>query len=124
MSTFLFVVAVAGILVLMGALIRREWTRRTGSQLGAIVLLVSTLAAFGGHQCLRESNYYCIKVVPGPQPGVRTLVLDLLVHGYVDMRDPTHLLYAYEQLYQEILTSLPPGSERATMLRFAFGCGA
>jgi spermidine synthase len=86
----------------------------------AIALLVGSLAAFGGHQCHEESNYYCIRVIPGSEPGVRALVLDSLLHGYVDIRDPTHLVYPYEQLYQQFLAALPPASVRTL---FAIGGG-
>jgi len=47
-------------------------------------------------ECLRETNYYCIKVHDkdmGDGSRVRELVLDRLVHSYSDLDDPTHLVY-------------------------------
>ncbi len=53
--------------------------------------------------CLRETNYYCIKVNSETRDGkdVQVLVLDRLVHSYTDLQDPTRLIYAYEHVYAE-----------------------
>jgi spermidine synthase len=54
--------------------------------------------------CLLETNYYCIKINEEQQAGqdVRLLVLDHLVHSYVNLNDPTQLVYGYEKMYAEL----------------------
>jgi spermidine synthase/MFS family permease len=48
--------------------------------------------------CNRESNYYCIRV-RRQDADVRTLSLDNLVHTYINLKEPTRLLYEYEQVF-------------------------
>ena len=54
--------------------------------------------------CILETNYYCIKINEEDQAGqpVRLLVLDHLVHSYVNLNDPTQLVYGYEKMYAEL----------------------
>jgi spermidine synthase len=53
--------------------------------------------------CMRETNYFCIKVREEDKDGqpVRVLILDRLVHSYTSLDDPTRLIYGYEQMYAE-----------------------
>ncbi len=55
--------------------------------------------------CTRETNYYCIRVVPTEQDGrvVEELILDHLIHSFSDLNDPTYLHYPYEQIYGEMM---------------------
>jgi spermidine synthase len=119
-GTRAIVTGVAGTLIVLGGLANPAWTKRRIVDTAAVVVLVAATAAASGHHCLEESNYYCIRVVSGPDVGVRTLLLDHLVHGYVDLRDPSRLLYQYELLYQELLDARPRGSVRSA---FAIGGG-
>ncbi len=52
-------------------------------------------------ECLRETNYYCIKVHDEEHYGepVKVLVLDHLVHSYNSLTDPERLVYGYEFIY-------------------------
>ena len=54
--------------------------------------------------CLRETNYFCIKVRDEEREGepVRVLILDRLVHSYTSLDDPTQLVYGYEKVYAEL----------------------
>ena len=55
--------------------------------------------------CLRETAYYCIKVldhVTGSDRLVKELVLDHLVHSYTDLQDPKVLEYGYIKVYAEM----------------------
>jgi predicted membrane-bound spermidine synthase len=54
--------------------------------------------------CVRETNYYCIKIIDENQGGkpVRLLVLDHLVHSYVDLTSPLTLVYGYEKIYAQL----------------------
>jgi len=53
--------------------------------------------------CLRETNYFCIKIKEEDKEGetVRVLILDRLVHSYTSLDNPTKLVYGYEKIYQE-----------------------
>jgi len=56
----------------------------------------------------KESDYYTIKVKDarssdGITP-LKSLVLDNLVHSYVNTADPLHIEYRYEKVYSDILT--------------------
>lgn len=53
--------------------------------------------------CIRETNYFCIKVKQEERDGeqVRILILDRLVHSYTSLEDPTKLVYGYEKIYAE-----------------------
>ena len=54
-----------------------------------------------------ESNYYTIKVKRDNRNGedapLETLVLDHLIHSYNDLKDPFHLEYEYERIYEEVV---------------------
>jgi spermidine synthase len=58
--------------------------------------LVASLAGWVPSPCLRESNYYCIRVLERGK-NIRILALESLFHSYVNLADPTILLYEYEQ---------------------------
>jgi spermidine synthase len=92
---------------------------------GILILLlgfvgVSALAWQQGRlnsTCLRETNYFCIKVrVDDKDENVRVLTLDRLVHSYVDLTDPTYLRYGYEQIYAEVLKAAFPDNPPLTTL--------
>ncbi|MDF1513919.1 MAG: fused MFS/spermidine synthase [Anaerolineae bacterium] len=97
------------VLLLIGILLllRRRW----------FGLLLSILIVGGGSAaavnlgwlngpCLRETNYYCIRVHEDELDGeqVRKLVLDRLLHSYTYVDNPTKLVYGYEKLYAEATT--------------------
>ena len=58
--------------------------------------------------CDRETNYYCIRIVPTQTDGraVNELILDHLIHSFNDLSDPTYLHYGYEKVYAEMLSYL------------------
>jgi len=49
-----------------------------------------------------ESSYYAIRVLPG-EKGMKLLVLDDLIHSYVDPQDPTKLEYFYLRVFEGIV---------------------
>lgn len=68
---------------------------------GAVVLLSALFLAYRRQipsPCLRESNYYCIRV-RHESADVRRLTLDNLVHTYINLKNPTALVYEYEQVF-------------------------
>ena len=70
--------------------------------LGSVSAVVVNSSWLAG-PCLRETNYYCIRVQEDELDGepVRKLVLDRLVHSYSFVDNPTKLAYGYEKLYAE-----------------------
>jgi len=57
-------------------------------------------------ECLRESNYFCIRVDDAIEEGrkVKALRLDALVHSYVSLEDPTFLVAGYEKVFADVAT--------------------
>ena len=56
--------------------------------------------------CLRESNYYCIRMFDKIEEGhrVKALSLDNLVHSYVSLEDPTFLVANYQKIFADVAT--------------------
>jgi spermidine synthase/MFS family permease/uncharacterized MnhB-related membrane protein len=87
------------------------WIGRAAS-LGTVAALIATMTAapdsavrqaLAGN-CLRETDYFCIKVTDAEDDGkpYRRLTLDRLVHSYVVLGDPTDLRYQYEKVGAEV----------------------
>jgi spermidine synthase len=55
----------------------------------------------------KESDYFTIKVKDATSSDGKTplkaLVLDNLIHSYVNLKDPLHIEYKYEKIYSEVL---------------------
>lgn len=101
---------VIGVALLLGALgVLFVFGARGQALLLAVSLVIAgaTLAVrleWNKGPCVRETNYYCIKIYDdqvGGEP-IRQLVLDHLVHSYVSLTDPTTLVYGYEKIYAEM----------------------
>ncbi len=106
------VLMVAGLLLLLGL-----WFITDGPWRKALVRALVVLVLFGAglfylnhkgflcSECLRETNYFCIKVSESERDGatIRQLTLDRLVHSYTDIADPTNLQYGYEQTYAAVI---------------------
>ncbi|MBN1936755.1 MAG: fused MFS/spermidine synthase [Anaerolineae bacterium] len=107
LGTYTIVLGVAVVLLALGLFFvaghRLAWF---GGAL--LVLIVGTVLFYGlgwtKSPCLRETNYFCIKVHEEEHDGepVRVLILDRLVHSYSSLDDPTRLVYGYEQVYAEV----------------------
>ena len=102
----------AGALLLPGSG-RRALVRKATTAILFATLLLFLLTGRVPSPCLRESNYYCIKVQQGAD-GLRALVLDSLIHSYFDPQNPGALLYEYEQgfamVLDEVSARMPRGS--------------
>ena len=106
-------VLISLILVGMALAFGRLWRAKMPG-VGFMAVFVS-LAIFVlmGHgtdsPCLKESNYFCIKVrddvVDGNKP-VKVLTLDKLVHSHVSLEDPTLLVYKYERIFSEVASQV------------------
>lgn len=73
-----------------------------------------------GSDCLRESNYYCIRVETRGS-NTSALILDRNVHGIVDLNDPARLIVPYGQMIDQLLTAALPAGKDADA--FAIGGG-
>lgn len=74
-----------------------------GAVLGGLFYASTSLYAFNSG-CVRETDFYCIKVLPLPVEDrvVQQLVLDHLIHSFNDVRDPKYLHYGYMKVYAEM----------------------
>ena len=122
-GTRLIVWGVAGGLLLIGGLLALSAGRRSAYATLLPVALFATLSGIGWQQgwlhsdCLRETNYFCIKVrADGEEPNVRILTLDRLVHSYVDLEDPTYLRYGYERVYADVVKTIFPDQPALSVL--------
>lgn len=112
LGTRLVILIAALILVGMAAAFGELWKawKPTAALAAALVgvLALGWLADALESDCLRESNYFCIKVrereIDGRQ--VRVLYLDALLHSYVDTTDPLFLHYSYEKVFGDIATEI------------------
>ena len=76
----------------------------------AVGIIAAGLLGVIGGPCETETSYYCARVVPAEEdPADRVLVLDTLRHSYVDLEDPTHLEFAYTQMFADVIAVVEPG---------------
>jgi spermidine synthase len=79
-------------------------------------------------QFIRDSNYQYVRVFDhsvydealGRARRILGLQLDYLIHGYVDLTDPSYLKYAYEKVYAEV-AKLFVGDEKEVAALFLGG---
>lgn len=85
--------------------------------IGMTVLVAAGILAAGvtaKSPCTRESDYFCIRVVPvaadesGRSSQQLELYLDRLLHSTVDRSNPANLGYGYEESYARALRELNP----------------
>lgn len=102
------IVGGVGVLLVLVGLIFGLGQRRVLLTLALVAVLGGSVGATSqgwlNGPCMRETNYFCIKVKEeqreeGP---VRVLILDRLVHSHSSLDDPTKLVYGYEQIYAEV----------------------
>lgn len=108
-GTHAVVLGVAAVLAGLGLLVSGAW-RQPGWLLLAGLLTLSmgvglVRADLLRAKCLRESNYFCIKIREEETDGVRfrALVLDRLLHSWVDPDNPQNLRYGYEVIYRQVM---------------------
>ena len=86
-----------GLLLLLAAIVVEIGVRRRPPVYPLALILVGVLASFlapGG--CDAETKYHCAEVRSySATPGGRLLVLDGLMHSYVDLENPTVLAFPY-----------------------------
>ncbi|MDP2920275.1 MAG: fused MFS/spermidine synthase [Dehalococcoidia bacterium] len=87
------------------------------------VVIYGILFLYRGYwqtKLVRESNYYAIKVEDFLD-GTKGLVLDNLVHGYVDLKNPTNLKYGYERVFAEMVQYITRGDDHFQALHLGGG---
>lgn len=119
------VAGVAVTLLVLAVLSRPPWLRGRLVELGSLLVVIGALGWTSHGRCLRESNYYCIRIVdvigpdkvarvPRQARAFRGLYLDRLLHGAVDLDDPTVLFYSYERLYARAIQAQHPRGTRVS----------
>jgi hypothetical protein len=111
-------------LILLGVvvLIRLKGATRLTAGTAAFVVLAAGGSFLLGHPCEFESRYYCAFIDEDPDnPGGRALWLDTLRHSYVDLDDPSHLEFAYTQLFGDVADTFRPEGEPVDALHVGGG---
>jgi spermidine synthase len=105
-GTHAIVMGVALVLLTLGLVFllagRWPWILLATLILAGLTLLTTHQGWLRG-PCIRETNYFCIRVRDQERDGepVRVLTLDRLVQSYTSLDNPTKLVYGYEQMYAE-----------------------
>ena len=106
-TVLLWVVVPGPLLVLAGGL-QSARVAAGAAGLAIVAFALVRLAWNAGEYrspCGIESDYYCIRVLETTSANghpARTLMLDHLIHSYVDLDDPTALDYGYERAYADL----------------------
>ncbi len=113
------ILVVGVVLAVSGGLAWYRYGRPTGpTGLAAVALVaVAAVGIAAAPPCERETAYFCARVEADPdRPTGRSLWLDTLRHGYVDLADPAHLEVRYVQVIADVIGALPGGPVRALHL--------
>src|SRR5215469_10968522 len=72
--------------------------------------------------CQSETAYHCVRVVVDPaRPAGRFLVLDTLLHSYVDLSDPTYLDFPYVQAIASVTDVVKAPGQPVSVLHLGGG---
>jgi len=122
-STTIYVLG--GTLLAVGIALGFWYSRRRGTVLAVITavgVIGATAAASAHSPCQIESAYYCIRVERDASvPSGRILWLDNLRHSYVDLNDPTHLGFFYEQTFADVIAAAWPDHRALDALHIGGG---
>jgi predicted membrane-bound spermidine synthase len=108
LGTRAILLGVGLVLIVMGLLLGQWFRRARVATAISVLVIAATLlmplpAALQG-PCLRETNYFCIRVretTVEDNRSVMVLTLDRLVHSYSSLEDPRRLVYGYEKVAAE-----------------------
>lgn len=101
-GTKIIVMSISLILIVIGTYISLDFVRIFKKKFFLLIIMVTALSFIVEDKCFWESNYYCIKLLPYEDNGVKkglALQLDHLIHAYVAKDDPRDLGYKYEKAY-------------------------
>jgi MFS family permease len=117
------VAAIAGILLVLAVLARPPWLGARMFELGSLAAVIVAAGLTTHSPCLRESDYYCIRVTAGTENGreFRSLTLDRLLNGVVDVKNPARPTYLYERFYASAIQKLYRPGDRLDSLMIGGG---
>jgi spermidine synthase len=111
------IVLVMGIILILASILSGSLFRKKASM--AIFIIIAAPCLFlvqtylyntslsGKTYFYKESDYYTIKLSKTMSSDKKTeleaMVLDNLIHSYVNLNDPTHIEYEYERIYADVL---------------------
>lgn len=96
--------------------------RRPPPALFALAVLAVGLLPLLPSPCAVETAYHCARVVHDPaRPSGRVLVLDTLLHSYVDLADPTYLQFPYVQAIASVADVMRPPGQPLSALHLGAG---
>ncbi len=114
--TRVLIVAVGGLLVVIGLALAVALRRGGGPSTGVLALAavaMGGLALAGPSPCDSESAYYCIAVELDPNDADgRILVLDRLTHAHVDLADATDIEFGYIRRFADAAGPYIDGLDR------------
>jgi len=104
------VLLIGALLVAIGVAMSWRLSRNGPTLPGAAAVVVAALALLGGSGiCDHETEYYCVRIAEDGD-SERSLWLDQLRHGFVDLDDPTNLDIRYVRILADVVDGLPEGS--------------
>ena len=117
--------AVGGVLIAVGVALTL-WLARKETVVVLVIAVLglagATIAAKSESPCDVESAYFCIRVQADPaNPSGRILWLDDLRHSYVDLKDPSHLEFAYIKSFADVIDVAFPGHPAIDALHIGGG---
>jgi spermidine synthase len=122
--TSVIFLAVGGAALLIGLVLGFTpggW-RRPPAALALIGLLALGTLPVIPSPCGIETAYHCARVVADPERASgRYLVLDTLLHSYVDLADPTYLRFAYVQAIASTADVMRPSRQPLRALHLGAG---
>lgn len=110
LSVRMIVFLIGAALVMIGVAVGFVLRRDRPTLPGAAGVALAALALLGPSSfCDHETEYYCVRIaVDGERE--RSLWLDQLRHGFVDLDDPTNLDIRYVRLLADVVDALPGGA--------------
>lgn len=106
------VIATGAALVITGLVLGYWGQLMSLAGAGAAMLALVVLGAWSNGldtPCMAETKYHCVALEADPDnPGGYNLLLDDIYHSYVDLEDPTNLLYPYTQWITKAIDAFNP----------------
>ena len=121
-SAIVISLGLAALVVGLGLGASRGRWRRPPLAIVLLGLISVALPAVTPSPCTVETAYHCARVVDDPARSTgRLLVLDNLLHSYVDERDPTYLSLAYVQVIASVADVATPAGQPLSALHLGAG---
>ena len=121
-SVIVVSLGLAALVLGLGLWVGRAHWRRAPLWVVLLGLISVALPVVTPSPCTVETAYHCARVVDDPARSTgRLLVLDDLVHSYVDERDPTYLSLAYVQVIASVADVVSPAGQRLSALHLGAG---